>query len=373
MPPHPRREGVLIDFDTGVLRSGRLLVQRSDRAIVSLTSDRRAARVQRFAFGDTDDPDEFIAACRDIARAFERGDLVKTRQRKVPSEFLAIGDSSLRRLMIAEWLGRTNPGLLGKLTAIDRSEAIKASPDDPKHPGWPAGTPDGRGGKFRPKTAAEMSGAAQAAIDRAAFRRSARMILLEALSLSLTGASNLVPVLGEVADIAMIAHLAQTLVEFRQLGIDTEAARKFVESGPHTLAELRVSPDSEAFSSYGEFYKLLPPEAPLEKRFGRAGDGYQYHHNVAQGGPNAGNFSPEQLQSTDNIFRIPTLLHEAINSKMYAPAEAAPTLTLREWLEIQPFDVQYHEGIKLMQRLGLVRTEIDRGTGDGDGDNAGID
>jgi hypothetical protein len=28
----------------------------------------------------------------------------------------------------------------------------KASPDDPKHPGWPKGDPDGRGGQFRPKT-----------------------------------------------------------------------------------------------------------------------------------------------------------------------------------------------------------------------------
>jgi hypothetical protein len=28
---------------------------------------------------------------------------------------------------------------------------VKASPDDPEHPGWPAGTPGGRGGKFRPK------------------------------------------------------------------------------------------------------------------------------------------------------------------------------------------------------------------------------
>jgi hypothetical protein len=33
----------------------------------------------------------------------------------------------------------------------DQPVALKASPDDPKHPGWPAGTPDGRGGKFRPK------------------------------------------------------------------------------------------------------------------------------------------------------------------------------------------------------------------------------
>jgi hypothetical protein len=28
---------------------------------------------------------------------------------------------------------------------------LKASPDDPNHPGWPAGTPEGRGGQFRPK------------------------------------------------------------------------------------------------------------------------------------------------------------------------------------------------------------------------------
>jgi len=28
---------------------------------------------------------------------------------------------------------------------------LKASPEDPKRPGWPAGTPGGRGGKFRPK------------------------------------------------------------------------------------------------------------------------------------------------------------------------------------------------------------------------------
>ena len=28
---------------------------------------------------------------------------------------------------------------------------LKAAADDPKHPGWPAGTPDGKGGQFRPK------------------------------------------------------------------------------------------------------------------------------------------------------------------------------------------------------------------------------
>src|SRR5258707_799575 len=31
------------------------------------------------------------------------------------------------------------------------SSAAKAAADDPKHPGWPAGSPGGRGGRFRPK------------------------------------------------------------------------------------------------------------------------------------------------------------------------------------------------------------------------------
>ncbi len=42
----------------------------------------------------------------------------------------------------------------------DQPTALKASPDDPEHPGWPAGTPDGRGGKFRPKDGDEGAPAA---------------------------------------------------------------------------------------------------------------------------------------------------------------------------------------------------------------------
>ena len=38
---------------------------------------------------------------------------------------------------------------LGKLSG--KLAFLKASADDPAHPGWPAGTPGGQGGKFRPK------------------------------------------------------------------------------------------------------------------------------------------------------------------------------------------------------------------------------
>jgi hypothetical protein len=43
----------------------------------------------------------------------------------------------------------------------EQQSVSKASPDDPKHPGWPAGTPDGRGGKFRPKDGDEGAPGAQ--------------------------------------------------------------------------------------------------------------------------------------------------------------------------------------------------------------------
>ena len=42
---------------------------------------------------------------------------------------------------------------------------LKASPDDPEHPGWPAGTADGRGGQFRPKDGDEGASEAQVAGD----------------------------------------------------------------------------------------------------------------------------------------------------------------------------------------------------------------
>ncbi len=38
-----------------------------------------------------------------------------------------------------------------------RQRAAKAAVDDPKHPGWPAHTPGGKGGKFRPKDAVSVA------------------------------------------------------------------------------------------------------------------------------------------------------------------------------------------------------------------------
>jgi hypothetical protein len=42
---------------------------------------------------------------------------------------------------------------VGRVSA--ESVVRKASPDDPKHPGWPAGTSGGKGGQFRPKVGSD--------------------------------------------------------------------------------------------------------------------------------------------------------------------------------------------------------------------------
>jgi hypothetical protein len=49
--------------------------------------------------------------------------------------------------------GRTgaNGHSAGAETQSAKLALLKASSDDPEHPGWPTGTPGGRGGKFRPK------------------------------------------------------------------------------------------------------------------------------------------------------------------------------------------------------------------------------
>ncbi len=152
----------------------------------------------------------------------------------------------------------------------------------------------------------------------------------------------------------MVAQMTQTSLAFRQLDVDTKAAFDFLANGPHDLTDVRVSNQSEAFSSYDAFYKALSIEEYVLKRFGRAGDGYQYHHIVEQGGVNANNFSAQEVQNTDNIVRIPTLLHEAINSEYSAGFKEAAG-SLRRRLVTESFATQFDEGITVMRRLGIIK------------------
>ena len=67
------------------------------------------------------------------------------------------------------------------------------------------------------------------------------------------------------------------------------------------------------------FLKVGASPDYMEKRFGGAGAGFQYHHIVTQGGVNTDIIPPEQLQNTDNIIILPTLLHEEVNDEYLKP------------------------------------------------------
>lgn len=252
------------------------------------------------------------------------------------------------RVAVFEGAGATVYVAFGGYAAI-ASALLKASPDDPEHPGWPAGTPGGLGGKFRPKDKAE------AAVKRVALRRRVRTLLVQALSLPIEALGNLVPVLGEIGDAAMLVQLAQTAAELRQLDIDTKAALDFIAKGPYSLDDLRVSPEFESYSSYDRFYKDLAAQDVLARRFGRAGPGYQYHHIVEQGGANATALPARELQTTDNIIRMPTLLHEAITGLYSKKPDEGQGLTLRAQIRTEGFSKQREQGIQVLQEIGIVK------------------
>jgi hypothetical protein len=227
----------------------------------------------------------------------------------------------------------------------------KASPDDPKHPGWPAGTEGSRGGRFRPKDASELT----QKIKSLMARRALRMALLAGLRFGLEGLANVVPGVDVAADVLMAADIARTVAEFRKLAIDAAAALDFVKDGPHSLDDLQVSSNGyQQFSSYDQFYKGGLTQELLAKRFGPAGDGQQYHHIVTQRGANTDNIPREQLQNTDNIIRLPTILHEAVNAE-YLKDSPDPNMNMYQWLQTQPYDVQREEGLKILRKLYIIK------------------
>ena len=161
--------------------------------------------------------------------------------------------------------------------------------------------------------------------------------------------------LGPIGDALAIIDTIRSIVELEKLVGEAKAAREFVAKAPYSLDDLRVSTEFESFPSHDAFVKdLALIEEWLLKRFGPAGEGYDYHHIVEQGGDNEKNIPAEQLHNTDNIVPIPRLVHEAINAYMYNDAPGTG-MTYREWLPKQPYAVQRATGIEIMRKLGIIK------------------
>ncbi len=100
------------------------------------------------------------------------GRLTVLLRRTIPANSLALGRKAKRMIPYKSTLMTVPPTLEKQLEVLEairllatqdaeavKGAVLKASPDDPEHPGWPAGTPGGRGGEFRPTGGARQPSA----------------------------------------------------------------------------------------------------------------------------------------------------------------------------------------------------------------------
>lgn len=277
----------------------------------------------------------------------------------------ALNEGDIARAMMATLFLRL-PALSAEegVRADQAVTMLKASPSDPKHPGWPKGTPEGLGGKFRPKTgelAEEATELVERRVRRLVLRRAIRVAMRRLLNwrrlLRLGGeaASNAVPGLDVAGDAAMAVDLVQMAEDVTELRSEAQVAEKFADGGPYTLEQLRARtyPDDlqqdEEFSSFRAFKKI-----DLIKRFGPPPDGYEYHHIVEQSAE--GDIPVTEINSTRNIVAIPKLVHEEINSEYSRIPDDVPDGTsLRDSLQGASFEKRWQEGLEAMRRVGFLK------------------
>lgn len=330
------REGTVLDIDTGVLRRDRVLVLRSRQAAITLGLGSAAAALMDFAHEGATRDNPVLDACAEADRAITAGNIARSRALGVPDVITTIENQPLRRLALVECL------------------LEKASPDDPNHPGWPAGTPGGIGGQFMPK---DQSPGAIAATEQKLKRlkalREFRAAAQAALVLMRTAPLEEIPGVDIVASIKAAADLGRIAIELGNDEDEINRAIEFLQGGPYSLDQLQVQGNGNSFSSFDDFKKISLMEAIL-RAYGAAGAGEEWHHIVEQGGDNADNFTPEQLHSTTNIIPLPAPLHDLVTAE-YAKEYDDSGKTVREWLSGQSFEDQWNEGVKILRDLGIVK------------------
>lgn len=256
--------------------------------------------------------------------------------------------------------------------AMEAEDMIKAGFDPERHPRYPKLDPNGWGGRFRALGDAAVE-AAEAlteaelklirnrrvfgSVARQAVRAGLRRMITERAERQLAGvaATNIIPAVGEVADALEIEQLAETAPELSAIPGEVEAAVDFVNKGPWNLEDLYVSKVPRSFKSFNALKKLsvFGPEE-FEKFFGAARPGYEYHHLVEQAA-GEGAFTPEELNSTDNIVQIPKLLHQEITSEYASMATRnGVRMSLRAALRGTSFKEQRMVAIALLYRLGII-------------------
>jgi len=82
--------------------------------------------------------------------------------------------------------------------------------------------------------------------------------------------------------------------------------------------------------------------------------GYENHHIVEQGGQNS-YLDQSEIQSGENIVRIPYYRHKDVQSYYQTPNPLLGGLTPREYLRGRSFQEQFEFGLKVLRDLGIMK------------------
>ena len=117
-----------------------------------------------------------------------------------------------------------------------------------------------------------------------------------------------------------------------------EVATYFDE--PKTLAEMRPSVRVENYTSYEAFEEKNP-----------AGAGYQWHHIRER---NFGDSDDWKVDATENIVRVPVILHRRISDFYSSKPKGLGGLTVREWVRMRDPEFQWRFGLYVLRKVGAM-------------------
>jgi len=64
--------------------------------------------------------------------------------------------------------------------------------------------------------------------------------------------------------------------------------------------------------------------------------------------------TPALFKITDTL-NLPSLVKKVVENQYEAPSDKAPNLTVGQWLRTQPPAVQREEGIRILQKFGILK------------------
>ena len=117
---------------------------------------------------------------------------------------------------------------------------------------------------------------------------------------------------------------------------------------------IKEGADADALKQIDNLSKGYDNQRQFVKDFGKAGENKQWHHIVEQNQIRNSGFDPNKIYTKANTIALDNDTHRLVSSYYSSKHDFTEGLTFRKWLAGQPYAVQYQEGIRVLNELGVM-------------------